>query len=48
MLQCVDGGGSRYFLGAVWDGGRGVDRRPRLGPLLLVGGWLAEGKRSSG
>lgn len=25
-----------------------VDRRPWLGPLLLVGGWLAEGERAQG
>lgn len=25
-----------------------MDRRPWLGPLLLVGGWLAEGERAQG
>lgn len=49
MLQCVDRVGNPGIPNGQcgMDAGS-VDRRPWLGPLLLVGGWLAEGQRDSG
>lgn len=49
MLQCVDRVGNPGIPNGQYGMDAGsVDRRPWLGPLLLVGGWLAEGQRDSG
>lgn len=42
MLQYVDSKGIRCSLGTCGMEVGSVDRRPWLGPLLLVRGWLAE------